>query len=165
MSDAELVEVVKVGEAKDQGRKEDDAREARAGQQEQGDSGRAEEALLGDGALGHERRRSATQDMGARGGEGEVRTYSDHVPPGWPVGADVPQRLEAQPLSPDAIDDEAFIKGSGEEQGGEKEGPASLEQADGPVAHEVHGGGKLAVAGRESPGCRAGLGTGGGAGG
>lgn len=49
--DAELVKVVKVGKAKDDGGEEDDSAEAGAGLEQQRDGGSPEETLFGDGAL------------------------------------------------------------------------------------------------------------------
>lgn len=51
MGDAELIEVVQVGEAEDERRQEDDSGEAGAGPEQQRDGGGAEETFLGDGAL------------------------------------------------------------------------------------------------------------------
>lgn len=49
--DAELVKVMDVGEAKDDGGQEDDSIEAGAGHQQQRDGGSAEETFFSDGAL------------------------------------------------------------------------------------------------------------------
>jgi hypothetical protein len=49
--DAELVKVVDVGEAEDDGGQEDDSAEAGAGLEQQRDGGSSEKTLFGDGAL------------------------------------------------------------------------------------------------------------------
>lgn len=51
MCDAELIEVMQVGEAKDEGRQEDGAGEAGAGPEQQRDGRGAEQTFLGDGTL------------------------------------------------------------------------------------------------------------------
>lgn len=51
MRDAELVKVVDVGEAEDDGGQEDDSAEAGAGLEQQRDGGSSEKTLFGDGAL------------------------------------------------------------------------------------------------------------------
>lgn len=44
-----------------------------------------------------------------------------------------------KPLPGGSVDDERLIQGAGEEQGCEPEGPGSVDEADGPVAHEMQG--------------------------
>lgn len=51
VSEAELVEVVDVGAAKDERREEDDAGGCGLGEEEEGNYGGAKEAFFGDGAL------------------------------------------------------------------------------------------------------------------
>lgn len=68
-------------------------------------------------------------------------TYRYHVPPGGPVSPEVLERLEMKPLPGGSFDDERLIQGPGEEQGCEPEDPGGVDEADGPVPHEMQGAG------------------------
>lgn len=77
------------------------------------------------------------------------QTYRDHVPPGGPVDPKLLQRLESQPLVSGAVDDEGFIERTGEEQSCQQEGTGGVDDAGGPVAHEMQGPVQLMWLGRE----------------
>lgn len=64
-------------------------------------------------------------------------TYGDDIPPGCPLGPDLPHRLEADPVGPAAVDDQVAEQGAGEEQGGQEQSPEGIPQRDRPQAEEV----------------------------
>ena len=79
--------------------------------------------------------------MGERGfGKGEREgglAYGDDIPPGRPLGPDLPERLEAGPVGPAAVDYQVAEQRAGEEQGGQEQDAERVPQRDRPEPEEV----------------------------
>lgn len=141
VGDAVLVEVVHVGQAKNNRRQEDGLDGRDAGEDKQWHGSRAEEGFFSGGALYTVSESTSMQ----RGG---ISTYNYDVAPGSPVSPDDRNCAAINKRPPLAIDDKRFEKWSGKKHRVECNCPGGLTKTNRPVSHKRQG---IRAAPRRSP--------------